>query len=66
MTADNKAYSFEEVFRSPENETEGDALDVLQKIREAHPSSKGWVELNAYVEKMPSGKWRAVRKHAKK
>lgn len=67
MTADTQNYSYHEVFKSPSTqESEGDALDVLQKIRESHPASKGWVELNAYVEKMPNGKWRAVRDHAKK
>lgn len=67
MTADTKKYSFHEVFKSPfEKETEGAALDVLQEIRKAHPASKGWVELNSYVEHLPNGKWRAVREHAKK
>lgn len=66
MTSDKKEFSFEEVFKSPfEKETEGDALNVLQAIRDTHPASKGWVELNAYVEKLPNGKWRAVRHHAK-
>lgn len=66
MTADTKKYSFHEVFKSPfEKETEGEALDVLQKIRDEYPASKGWVELNAYAEKLPNGKWRAVRDHAK-
>lgn len=65
MTTDRN-YSFREVFKSPfVKETEGDALDVLQAIRDSHPASKGWVELNAYVEKLPNGKWRAVREHAK-
>lgn len=59
-------YSFREVFKSPfEKETEGDALDVLQSIRDSHPASNGWIELNSYVEKLPNGKWRAVREHAK-
>ncbi|MBQ2916859.1 MAG: hypothetical protein IJE59_01575 [Clostridia bacterium] len=66
MTADTKKYSFEEVFKSPfEKNTEKEALDVLQEIRECHPASAGWVELNAYAEKLPNGKWRAVRQHAK-
>lgn len=59
-------YSFEEIFRSPfEKDTEGDALDVLQEIRDSHPASSGWVELDAYAEQLPNGKWRAVRHHAK-
>lgn len=59
-------YSSEEIFKSPfEKETEGDALDDLQEIRKKYPASSGWVELNAYVEKLPNGKWRAVRHHAK-
>ena len=50
-------YSFEEIFRSPfEKDTEGDALDVLQEIRDSHPASSGWVELDAYAEKLPNGK----------
>ena len=66
MAADKKNYSFEEVFKSPfEKDTEKEALDVLQEIRESHPASSGWVELNAYAEKLPNGKWRAVRHHAK-
>jgi len=44
---------FEEVFESPfKRNTEDDALKVLDEIRAMH-------------EKLQSGQWRAVRKHAK-
>lgn len=67
MTADKNKYSFEEVFKSPK-ETAGSidhALKVLEDIRNAHPASKGWVEIKAYIEQVPGGKYRAVRHHAK-
>ena len=60
-----KVKTFEEIFRSPfEKETESDALRTLNAIRKAHPNSSGWVEFEGYAEKLPNGKWRAVRYHA--
>lgn len=57
---------YREVFVSPfEKDTEGDALRVLQDIRDAHPSASGWKEIQGFVEKLPNGKFRAVREHAK-
>ena len=57
-----KAYT--ENYVSPfQMDTEEEALKDLMKIREAKPASKGWTELLGYVEKLPSGKWRAVRLH---
>ena len=56
---------FEETFRSPEKETKYDALIALDKIREVHDASHGWEEKSGYVEKLPNGKWRAVRHHVK-
>ena len=57
---------FEETFVSPfQKETEGDALRVLDTIRSNHPASSGWVEFEAFAEKLSNGKWRAVRHHAK-
>ena len=56
---------FEETFISPfEKETEGDALRVLEEIRKNHPPKKGWMEVMGFVEKLPNGKFRAVRIHA--
>ncbi len=57
---------FREIFVSPfEKDTEAEAMRVLQAIRSAHPSSYGWKEIKAYVEKLPNGKFRAVREHIK-
>lgn len=64
-TLNGKVKTFEETFRSPfEKDTESDALRTLNAIREEHPSSLGWVEFEGYVEKLPNGKWCAVRHHA--
>lgn len=58
--------NFEETFKSPfEKDTQEEAFRVLDDIREAHPAEKGWKEISAWVEKLPNGKWRAVRKHKK-
>lgn len=58
--------AYREVFVSPfHKETEGDALKVLQAIREAHPETSGWKEIRGVVEKLPDGKYRAVREHSK-
>ncbi len=55
---------FREVFVSPfEKETEGDALKVLQAIRDVHSAEYGWKEIRGFVEKLPNGKYRAVREH---
>ena len=55
---------YREVFISPfEKETEGDALRVLQAIRDVHPADRGWTEIRGFVEKLPNGKYRAVREH---
>ena len=59
-----KIYS--EVFTSPfQKKTREEAQRVLDEIRANHPASRGWRELNAYVEKLPNGMFRAVREHAK-
>lgn len=56
-----------ETFLSSGNSlTKGDAQRVLQQIRDAHPASSGWVEIDGYVEQLPNGKWRAVRVHEKR
>lgn len=53
-----------ETFVSPfEKDTEEAANELLNKIRDAHPESSGWEEVYGIVEKLPNGKWRAVRKH---
>ena len=56
---------FREIFRSPfEKETEDSALKVLQQIRAVHSAEYGWKEIRGFVEKLPNGKFRAVREHA--
>lgn len=58
--------NFKETFVSPfEKDTQEEAFEVLDAIREAHPAEKGWVEIKAWVEKTTNGKWRAVRCHEK-
>lgn len=55
---------YSEVFRSPfERDSEKEAERVLDAIRECHPASSGWKEIRGYVEKLPNGKFRAVREH---
>ena len=57
---------YEETFKSPfEKDTQEEALRVLDAIREVHSAENGWEEINGYVEKLPNGKWRAVRQHKK-
>ena len=56
---------FEEVFISPfEKETWADALNVLSAIRSAHDAYHGWIEIDSDIERLPNGKWRAIRHHA--
>lgn len=65
-TMEGRTKTFEETFVSPfQRETESSALEVLEAIRAVHPAYYGWVEESGYVEQLPNGKWRAVRKHAK-
>lgn len=55
---------YKETFVSPfEKDTKGDALKVLDAIREVHDSAHGWVEIEGFAEPLPNGKWRAVRVH---
>lgn len=57
---------FEETFCSPflSRSKEG-AERVLGQIRLAHPESKGWVEIDGYVEQLLlTNEWRAIRHHA--
>ncbi|MBR3163304.1 MAG: hypothetical protein IKF17_04325 [Clostridia bacterium] len=55
---------FMETFRSPfGKDTPEQAEKVLSIIRENHPASKGWRELDAGVELHDDGKWYAWRKH---
>ena len=55
---------YREVFISPEKETEGEAMLTLQSIRDCHSSAYGWKEIRGFVEKLPNGRFRAVREHA--
>lgn len=64
-THEGKTLVFEETFRSPfEKDTIEDALVVLEKIRSLHSAFYGWYELDAYIEHLPNGKYRAVRHQA--
>ena len=55
---------FIETFRSPFGKrTSNEAWRVLDQIRESHPESKGWHELDAGVELRSNGLWYAWRKH---
>jgi len=55
---------FEETFISPfRKDTYEDAYKVLEAIRSVHSAEHGWREIEGYVETMPNGKYRAVRKH---
>ena len=64
MYYNGKEKKFEETFRSPfVKPTEEAARKVLDAIREAHPAYYGWIEFEAYIEKVPEG-YRAVRHHA--
>lgn len=57
---------YQEVFVSPfEKDTEGEALRVLQEIRNSHSAMYGWKEIRGFVQELPNGKYRAVREHAK-
>ena len=57
---------FHEIFKSPfEKNTREEAMRVLDEIRAAHPASHGWREINARIEQLPNGKYRAVREHEK-
>ncbi|MBE5806402.1 MAG: hypothetical protein E7313_06860 [Clostridiales bacterium] len=56
---------YREIFKSAfEKETEEQAQIVLDAIREVHSEEYGWKEIRGYVEKLPNGKYRAVREHA--
>jgi hypothetical protein len=64
-TYNGKTLRYQEVFKSPfEKATKADALRVLEAIRDCHPSSSGWIEIEGYAEQLPNGNWRAVRNHA--
>ena len=39
-------------------------MEVLEAIRAEHDKANGWIELDGYAEKLPNGKYRAVRHHA--
>lgn len=54
---------YKETFVSPfVKETNGEALKVLDAIRDNFPYSKGWKEISGFVEQYKGG-WRAVRVH---
>lgn len=58
--------NFKETFKSPfEKDTYDEALGVLNEIRKVHSIANGWTEIDAYIETLPNGKYRAVRIHQK-
>lgn len=63
-THDGKQLRYEETFRSAfARPTEEAAREVLNAIRSQHDSTRGWVELEARIEKTSKG-FVAVRHHA--
>ncbi len=57
---------FKETFKSPfDKDTREEAEEVLDKIRASHPATSGWEEIEAHIEELPNGKYRAVRTHQK-
>lgn len=42
-----------------------DVEQKLNAVREAHPKSSGWQEIDAYAKKLPNGRYKAVRWHYK-
>lgn len=57
---------YRETFVSPfVKETKAKAFKVLDEIRENFPSSKGWVEIDGFIEPCEGG-WKAVRVHEKR
>lgn len=62
---DGRELFYEGIFISPfEKNTKAEAIAVLNQIRNRFNSENGWLELKGYVEKLPNGKWHAVRYHA--
>ena len=62
---DGRELFYEGIFISPfEKKTKKEALIVLNQIRNKFNSRNGWVELKGSAEKLPNGKWHAVRYHA--
>jgi len=58
--------TFRETFKSPfYKDSYEEAMEVLNQIRKTHSIENGWTEIDAYVEKMANGKYRAVRIHQK-
>ena len=58
--------TFKEIFKSPyEKDTYDDARKVLDEIRAVHSLKNGWTEIDAYIESLPNGKFRAVIIHQK-
>ena len=57
---------YKETFKSPfKKETYDEAMAVLNEIRKVHSIQNGWIEIDAYIETLPDGKFRAVRIHQK-
>lgn len=57
---------FEENFISPHDYSHrSEALHKLKAIREGHPSSYGWVEIDFTLHQLPNGNWHLEVHHAK-
>ncbi|MBR4111122.1 MAG: hypothetical protein IKK43_05510 [Clostridia bacterium] len=61
-----KKYRYEEHFVGRGYITKAAAIEKLEKIRDGHPASAGWVELDVTFEQDPVDKtWTVIRHHAK-
>ncbi len=65
MKHKGKTLQYIDTYRSPyQQRTPEGAERELDRMRELCPESKGWLELNSYIEQTPQG-YRAVRYQAK-
>lgn len=57
---------FTETFVSPFlKDTEEEAKNLLEEIRESHPASSGWEEIKVSINLLPNGKYQVIRQHKK-
>ncbi len=65
MAPTGKTLRYEETFRSASvRPTKESAMRLLDEIRSIHSANYGWVEIDAWIEQVPGGGYRAVRHHA--
>lgn len=60
---EGKYLYYEQIFKSRSYPTEAEAQWKLERVKEFHTPEKGWVELDAHIERTPDG-YVAVRHHA--